>query len=174
MNPDISFNTNEITLKFLANSVYQELIGIKPDNSFADEYLFYEERLIYMFKDMLTGNYPTEQIKKIHFNYINTLIEHMKIQDRSDIIQKEYIKQVSFSKYEDSSDDKDVFDMSMNNMYLMVNNEKKEKTLDDFVLTKKIIIKEPLVSPVIKDINIKTELHKTKGVKQKNQESILK
>ena len=65
MNPDISFNTNEITLKFLANSVYQELIGIKPDNSFADEYLFYEERLIYMFKDMLTGNYPTEQIKKI-------------------------------------------------------------------------------------------------------------
>ena len=121
-----------------------------------------------MIKDMLRGKYPNDDIKKEHLNYIDTLIEYMKIQDRSDIIQQEYAKHVSFSKYEQSSEDKPMLDISTININMLnVINEPKQPTLDNFVLTKKVVIKEVPDHPVIKNIDIKTESHKTKGIKQK-------
>ena len=121
-----------------------------------------------MIKDMLRGKYPTDDIKKEHLHYIDTLIEYMKIQERSDIIQKEYAKQVSFSKYEQSSNDNPLFDISTIDINMVnIMSEQIQPTLDNFVLTKKVIIKEVPDHPVIKDIDIKTESHKTKGIKQK-------
>ena len=170
MSRDLSFNTTELTLKFLANSIYQDMMEhrIAVDRPSLDDCSFYNKRLLNMIKDMLRGNYPTDDIKKEHLQYIDTLIEYMKIQDRSDIIQEEYAKQVSFSKYEQSSDDKDLFDISAININMVnIANDPKQPTLDNFVLTKKVIIKEVPDHPVIKDIDIKTESHKTKGIKQK-------
>jgi len=170
MSRDLSFNTTEVTLKFLANNVYQEMMEhriavVRPS---PDDCSFYNKRLLNMIKDMLRGKYPNDDIKKEHLNYIDTLIEYMKIQDRSDIIQKEYAKQVSFSKYEQSSEDKPMLDISTIDINMLnVINEPKQPTLDNFVLTKKVVIKEVPDHPVIKNIDIKTESHKTKGIKQK-------
>ena len=144
MSCDLSFNTTELTLKFLANNIYQEMMEHKNvvERPSSEDYSFYNKRLLNMIKDMLSGKYPNDDIKKEHLNYIDTLIEYMKIQDRSDIIQNEYARQVSFSKYEQSSDDKTEFDISTIDTN-MVNgiNEPKQNTLDNFVLTKKVIIK---------------------------------
>jgi hypothetical protein len=171
MPADLSFNAIELTLKFLANNVYQDIMEnrIVDERPSPDDCLFYNKRLLNIITNMLEGKYPNDDIKKRHLNYIDGLIEYMKIQDRSDIIQKEHDKQVSFSKYEDSSDDKDGFDISVaNKNMLSVDIGAKQPTLDNFILTKKVIIKEDVVHPVIKTINIKTESHKTKGIKQKD------
>ena len=170
MSRDLSFNTTEVTLKFLANNVYQEMMEhriavVRPST---EDCSFYNKRVLNMIKDMLRGKYPTDDIKKEHLHYIDTLIEYMKIQDRSDIIQKEYAKQVSFSKYEQSNEDKPMFDISTIDINMVnIISEPKQPTLDNFVLTKKVIIKETPDHPIIKDIDIKTESHKTKGIKQK-------
>lgn len=168
MSLDTSFNTTEITLKFLANSLYQEMIEQRtaverPSN---EDYLFYNERLNNMIKDMLEGKYPNDDIKKEHMNYVDTLIEYMKLQDRTDILQTEYSKQVSFSKYEQHSD-AEAFDITNTDMCMMNVSECKQPTLDDFVITKKVIIKDPIPPPLIRDVDIKTESHKTKGITQK-------
>ena len=171
MSNDSSFNTTELTLKFLANNVYQDIMEnrIVDERPSPGDCLFYNKRLLNIITNMLEGKYPNDDIKKRHLNYIDGLIEYMKIQDRSDIIQNEYTKQVSFSKYEESSDDKDEFDISIANKNIMnVIVDTKQPTLDNFILTKKVIIKEDVVHPVIKTINIKTESHKTKGIKQKD------
>ena len=171
MSNDSSFNTTELTLKFLANNVYQDIIEnrIVEERPSSEDCLFYNKRLLNMITDMLEGKYPSDDIKNGHLKYIDGLIEYMKIQDRSDIIQNEYTKQVSFSKYEESSDDKDEFDISIANKNIMnVIVDTKQPTLDNFILTKKVIIKEDVVHPVIKTINIKTESHKTKGITQKD------
>lgn len=170
MSLDLSFNTIELTLKFLANSVYQEMMEHRNavERPSSEDCLFYNKRLLNMIKDMLRGKYPNDDIKKEHLNYIDKLIEYMKIQDRSDIIQKEYAKHVSFSKYEQSSEDNDLFDISSADKNMVNNiNEPKQPTLDNFVLTKKVIIKEIPDHPIIKDVDIKTESHKTKGITQK-------
>lgn len=169
MSVDMSFNTTEITLKFLANSVYQEMMEqrIAPERPSRDDYLFYNERVLNMMKEMLDGKYPNNDIKKDHLNYVDTLIEYMKLHDRTDILQKEYSKQVSFSKYEQHDDVYKEFDMSTTDKCMMNIIDHKQPTLDDFVLTKKVVIKEPVNPPTIREIDIKTESHKTKGLTQK-------
>jgi hypothetical protein len=171
MSNDSSFNTTELTLKFLANNVYQDIMEnrIVEERPSSEDCLFYNKRLLNMITDMLEGKYPTDDIKKGHLKYIDGLIEYMKIQDRSDIIQNEYTKQVSFSKYEETSEDKDEFNISLANKNMLNTKvDTKQPTLDNFILTKKVIIKEDVVHPVIKTINIKTESHKTKGITQKD------
>lgn len=171
MSTDISFNTTEITLKFLANSVYQEMMEQRTahERPSSEDYIFYSERVFNMMKEMLDGKYPNNDIKKEHLNYVDTLIEYMKSQDRTDILQQEYSKQVSFSKYEQHDDDDadNVFDIANTDKGMMNIIESKQPTLDNFVLTKKVIIKEPLPPPVIREVDIKTESHKTKGLTQK-------
>ena len=167
---DISFNTTEITLKFLANSVYQEMMEQRTvcERPSSEDYLFYSERIFNMMKEMLDGKYPNNDIKKEHLNYVDTLIEYMKLQDRTDILQKEYSKQVSFSKYEQHDDETDrIFDIANTDKCMMNIIESKQPTLDNFVLTKKVIIKDPLPPPSIREVDIKTESHKTKGIIQK-------
>ena len=166
---DMSFNTTEITLKFLANSLYQEMMEQRtaverPSN---EDYSFYNERVSNIIKEMLDGKYPNDDIKKEHMNYVDTLIEYMKLQDRTDILQKDYSKQVSFSKYEQHDDDNEVFDIANTDKCMMNISDCKQPTLDNFVLTKKVVIKEPVPLPVIREVDIKTESHKTKGVTQK-------
>ena len=164
MSVDLAFNTTELTLKFLANKVYQEVMEqkIAVDRPNNEDYLFYNKRLIDMFADMIDGKFPNDDIKKEHMYYVDTLIEYMKLHDRSDILQADHIKRVSFSKYEDSK-----FDISGADMCMLNVCETKQPTLDDFVITKKVIIKETIHPPIIRVVDIKTESHKTKGIKQK-------
>ena len=165
MSTDISFNTTELTLKFLANKIYKDMMDQKDivERPTSEDYTFYNERLGFMIKDMLAGKYPNNDIKREHLDYMNVLIEYMKSQDRTDLLQTEHAKQVSFSKYEDDMSVKkfDIEDVDKEMVQPVCN----QPTLDDFVLTKKIHIKTPLPPephPKIRAINIKTESHKTK------------
>lgn len=162
--PDSSFNANEITLKFLANNVYQELMEKKDKNPSSEDCAFYKKRILNMVKNMLNGIYPSDSVKEAHMYYVNVLIEHMKVHDRVDILQKEYPK-VSFDIPSTLTlDDECVVESNK----MMMKPTIHVPTLDDFIHTKIVKIKEPIVYPVKKEIDIKTEEHKIKGIKIKN------
>ena len=66
-NPE--FNTNQVTLKYLANSIYQDE---KEKNAHVnkkkekEEFKFYRKRIHALSKEMLKGKYPNETLKKAH------------------------------------------------------------------------------------------------------------
>lgn len=161
-------DTTALTLKFMANSIYQEIFDKKAQVSrpSKEDYKFYKKRVFNMTKEMLKGDYPNENIKRVHMHYVDILIDYMKDQDRTDIIQKDYTKCDVLNK-EIISNDKP-FDISESAKFMMKEVENTKTTLDGFVLTKKVIIKEPQPIPIIKDINIKTDEHKIKGIKLKH------
>ena len=92
--PDSDFDTNEVTLKFLANGVYQEVMkdkNSKQTKPSKEDYKFYKKRVFSLHKEMLKGKYPTDNLKRIHMNYVNELIDYMKVIDRAEILQQEHL-----------------------------------------------------------------------------------
>ena len=161
---DTSSNSieNQLTLTFLSNPLYHvnlkkhEKIG--PDKQ---ELKFYRKRILSLHKDMLRGIMPNKNIKNIHDNYVNCLINYFKMVDKKDILQEEY-NELQFDMSNNSSyNENSIKDANT----VLMDHIEKQPTLDKFV--KKIkYIQEPL-PPRQKKLNLKTENLKTKGVKTK-------
>lgn len=171
--PDPGFNQTEVTLRFLANSVYQDVIekktgATKPSKN---DYKFYRKRAFAMMKDMMRGNYPSEHLKTVHMNYVNELINYMKVQDTTDILQKDYPTQIEkeFKEMMEIETFSDIVEDA--NKLIMKDLENNGSTIDDFVTKKIIKVKEPPAAPTRREANISTSDHKTKGLKKKSKKS---
>ena len=170
--PDPAFNQNEVTLRFLANSVYQEVmekktVATEPSKS---DYKFYRKRAFAMVKDMMRGKYPSDYLKDIHMKYVNELINHMKIQDTTDILQSDYPPKSpknEDSKNEDDDSTSSIEVMEKANKLMMKETDSDITTMDDFVTKKVIKVKTPTPPPTRREANISTVEHKTKGLKKK-------
>lgn len=168
--PNPSFNETEVTLRFLANSVYQEVMEKKTavKEPTKDDYKFYKKRAFAMVKDMMRGKFPSKHLKDVHMKYVNELINYMKVQDTADILQSDYPTDELVA---DEVIDDNVFTcpelMEEANKLMMKDLDTGEPTLDDFVTKKVIRIKEPLPPPKIRVADISTDEHKTKGLKSK-------
>jgi hypothetical protein len=171
--PDSNFNANEITLRFLANNVYQEVMDKKDKKNkpTKEDYKFYKKRVYSLHKEMLKGKYPTDNLKRAHMLYVSELIEYMKVTDRTELLQKDFEKITT---------DGDAQDNASNNlspiaesctmkadMGIMKQVEGKEGSLDDFVERKTVRMTQPPPLPRKKNIDIKTAEHKIKGLKKK-------
>ena len=171
-----AFDTNKVTLMYLANSIYQEEATKNEKNNLKEkkeEEKFYRKRVFSMIKNMMKGKYPSENIKKTHKAYIYTLIEHIKMQDRCDLLQADYPQKITNNLNKQNHNINiletipEETDLSEADALLMSNtSSKKQPTLDDFVNVRKVIIKQEDPPPRLKNINIKTEDHKTKGLKK--------
>ena len=95
------------TLEYLMNPIYN--IELKKSNSinknYSKEIKFYKKRILRMFKNMLKGESTDENIKHAYDNYIKLLIEHFKMIDTNDIIQKEYNIENSCDNMDDNMDE---------------------------------------------------------------------
>ena len=168
------FDATQITLKYLANSIYQETMDKNKEqlnNLERKEIQFYKKRIYVFFKEMLKGKYPNDTLKVKHCDFVKCLIEHIKITDTSEIIQEHYNNFVPEKKIFNEN----IHEPTINNnldvdkkMFNVENNNK--NTLEDFVQIKKVKInaQEDLPYPKIKNINIKSENHRLKGVKCKS------
>ena len=168
--PDPGFNQTEVTLRFLANSVYQDVMekktGVtKPSKN---DYKFYRKRAFAMMKDMMRSNYPNEHLKTVHMNYVNELINYMKIQDTSDIFQKEYPPGTE-KEFKEDVEIGDIVEDA--NKLIMKELDNTGSTIDDFVTKKIIKVKEAFPAPTRREANISTAEHKTKGLKKKSKRS---
>lgn len=170
--PDPIFNQTEVTLRFLANSVYQDVMEkkstvIEPSNN---DYKFYRKRAFAMMKNMMRGEYPSEHLKTVHMKYVNEIINYMKVQDTTDILQKDYPpgtekKFKDFKEYMESEPSEYVLEDA--NKLIMKELDNNGSSMDNFVTKKIIKVKKPPPAPARREANISTADHKTKGLKKK-------
>jgi hypothetical protein len=163
-------NITQITLKYLANNVYQEPSqgnGIISQK----EIKFYKKRLYSSFKNMIKGEYPNETLKELHLHYIKCMIDYMKIMDKYDILQKEHdISDCILSNTVNNNVNIDTELNTDNINKIIMNIPKKTNTIEDFVEKKIVKINEnrEIPYPKIKNINIKSPEHRVKGIKKYN------
>ena len=171
--PDSTFNANEVTLRFLANNVYQEVMDKKEKKNkpTKDDYKFYKKRIFSLHKNMLRGKYPTDNLKRAHMVYVSELIEYMKVTDRTELLQKDFEKITTDGDAEDNAS-KNLSPIAESctmkaDKGIMKHVEGKEGSLDDFVERKTVRMSQPPPPPRKKNIDIKTAEHKVKGLKKK-------
>uniref|UniRef100_A0A6C0JW83 Uncharacterized protein n=1 Tax=viral metagenome TaxID=1070528 RepID=A0A6C0JW83_9ZZZZ len=94
--PENEFNAIEVTLKCLANSVYQEILKKKQvQHRTLEEYNLYSKQVDDMMQDMLKGIYVTDIIKEAHMDMVNLMIEYIKVQEKIKTLSKR-CKKVTF------------------------------------------------------------------------------
>jgi hypothetical protein len=178
-------------LDFLVNPLYQNNLKRQGENKQSDnsaDIKFYRKRIISLCKDMLKGNFESEELKKIHMNYVNELIFYFKMKDTSDILQSEYdsTKSISIINREEEEAQlkeaqlkeaqlkeaqlketqlKEIYTEDKLNKNLM--RKKNTSTLDNYVTIVKKEKEELVNYPVKKEINLKSLSLKNKGVRSK-------
>lgn len=172
--PDPTFNQTEVTLRFLANSVYQDVMEKKDvvSEPTKADYKFYRKRAFAMVKEMMRGKYQSDHLKELHMKYVNELIVHMKVQDTTDILQSDYPPKISAKTEVNDDDDNESTSsgeiVEQANKLMMKETEADLSTMDDFVTKKIIRVKIPTPPPTRREANISTLEHKTKGLKKKS------
>lgn len=163
-------------LDFLVNPLYQNNLKRQGENKQSDnsaDIKFYRKRIISLCKDMLKGKFESEELKKIHMNYVNELIFYFKMKDTSDILQSEYDSTKSISIINSEEEEaqlkeaqlKEIYTEDKLNKNLM--RKKNTSTLDNYVTIVKKEKEELVNYPVKKEINLKTSSLKNKGVRSK-------
>lgn len=159
-----NFNTNHITLKYMANSTFEEIQKNKTDVTVpsSEDLIFYKKRINSLFKKLMhTQKFPNENIKKLHLYYVNEIINYFKEIDRVELIQNEF-KSLSLETIPEEPDnlDLDYFNQLLLNKSL---EESKQSTLHNYVI-KSSSIKQPIQYPTIKKLNIKCDKFKNKKI----------
>ena len=178
---DISNNIDLITLECLTNPGFYDKYNLKKNNpnkiSKADR-KFYKKRIINETKKMLRNDFDTPALKEIFNEYVISLVDYFKIVDKRDILQEDYKNNPPQDKeYYDNVLDEilDISDNNLNNLNNLISpdqllfktaNETKKITLDNFVV-KHNPLKENIIYPEQKEINLKESSLKTKGIKPK-------
>ena len=137
-------NLNHITLTYLTNPIYHH--GVNKINDYSQiskqDKRFYRKRITALTKNMLKGEYPSDNLKIIHDNYINALILHFKMQDKSDIIQNDYVNEFDENYDVDNINDNDFLN-DISSTFITIDEanlsigKKTKKNFDKFVTVKK-------------------------------------
>ena len=167
---DISSNNiaNLATLTFLTNPLYSRELS-KNVNELTkvsmEEKKFYKKRLNQMHKQLMNEEPIDKDVKRVHDEFIKAAINYLKMTDTKDILQEEYI-----GHEEQSTGELGEFNLNDANKKI-ANIPKSKNTLDNFVTSKKVIIKPQIPPPKQKNINLTDEKLKTKGIKKKKKKN---
>lgn len=132
---------------------------------------FYRKRILAITKDLLyetdqSGNNIHSDIKYEFYNYIKTCIQYFKCQDKSDILQEDYLDILDKSV---NVDDPGEYDPMETNKVMMRSIQFKDTGLEKFV---KHVTNTPLKEPILpkkRRVNLKDPSLKEKGIhKNKN------
>ena len=153
-----SKTTDRITLEYLMNpEMYRKYKKDKIDISgteYLDERNFYAIRILNLTKEMLKGS-RNEKVEQLFNEYCKGCIDYFKFIDSMEIYQSEYTNLV-----EDNSKDLVITDISYDN-YLL---KKQPLTMKKFINIKNT---ETVYMPKGREIDLKSEKYKTKGVLKK-------
>jgi hypothetical protein len=183
----IKMETNDVTLKYLTNPYYQNVITARnkniinedePGNNITKEDIqFYRKRIVALTKDMLKGIHTNNEVKKEYEEYVHHMINYFKMVDRKDILQKQYIEEGEEKKVDEDDNDDDGIDISNIKMEkvneLMMKKTIKVANLNDFVIITNTTKKEGGEEmPKKKEIDLKSPNLKTKGIIKKGKKKI--
>ena len=163
---------DELTLEYLMNrSQYQKYMNRKTPQKLSNkkDVKFYRKRILALTKELL---YPDDRenrnccsnVDKCYETYIHACIEYFKTLDKSDIIQQDYVNMddpilqnnIDEIKSQSYADD----------LFMRTIKVQPTTTLDNFV-TRNKVVKEDVILPIQKDINLKDPELKNKGIKNK-------
>jgi hypothetical protein len=185
--------TKHATLEYLTNPLYYTILAkqknenMEMKKNFKIETKFYRKRIIALVKDMLKDSTikPTNSIRKIHDEYIYCLINYFKTQDRTDILQTQYLNEPNIDDdvlddtLDDTLDDalgenlgsekNELNELNINNANQgMMRKIVTMTTLDNFVINNSEQNKnDKKIIPIQKEVNLKCPTLKTKGIKNK-------
>jgi hypothetical protein len=125
---------------------------------------FYRKRILQLTKDLLRGNENSSIIKDSFNAYINTVIKSFKFQDEAEILQEEF-KDLEERKKQKCNKGFNSTESDKLMMKDLIN--KKKDNIKNFAIVKTKKNKEKMKTPTQKNINLKTEKLKNKGVKKK-------
>jgi len=157
--------TNLATLTFLTNPLYsKEMSNTSQDIVYqtTEDRKFYKKRLYALHKQLMHGDIVDNDIKKAHDAFIRVSIDFFKMIDKKDILQTEYDGQTL-----NTPDPPPSFDIDLTNTKIMRRLEEPKCTLDNFVTSKIVNFTKPPPPPKKKNINLKDEKLKKKGIKKK-------
>ena len=163
---DISSNiyNNNITLAYLTNPLYQSELArkvqVRSEVNLSD-IKFYRKRILALTKEMFRNEGPSQDLKKIHNEYVTSIIKHFKMTDKIDILQNEY-ESNCISRAPIPPTDFQLDEVNKSFMRTAPNTI----TLDNFVISNQIVEK-PVTYPDKKKIDLKESTLKTKGIKKK-------
>lgn len=154
--------------KYLGNKINKMIENNKHDKR------FYRKRILQLSKDMLMNTPPDTLPSDVLFafeNFIKMCIPYFKNVDKTDIIQNEYDNDLLNIISNTDEGTIDTYDVELSNKLMMRSIKMERNTLDKFVKFK-TLVKEPMIIPVQKEINLKDPSLRNKGiVKKKNIEN---
>ena len=167
---------NQVTLDCLLNKeMFNNHIRSKKAKQLNKEDIkFYKKRIYNLFREIISGKTPEDLLPDVKYAYdsfLNSSIHYFKTIDNNDLIQSEYndletpndnciynLPDISLNTTTNVEADKLLMRSIKNDIY----------TLDKYV-TKTIIKKnDETIMPKQKEINLKDEKFKIKGLKKKN------
>ena len=161
--------TNDIDLLYFSNTYgLKKLIEKKEQKKIIinkEDKKFYKKRIIQLTKDLLKGKCDNNIINASFNAYIKTAIEDFKFIDKKEIIQEEYKDLEKKKKVNKKIEEFKLIDSDK-----LMMKEIKNKTNDNiknFAVVKNKKKKDKMKTPKQKEINIKTDKLKNKGVKKK-------
>ena len=157
---DISLNM--IDLEYLTNPAFSKIKKIvKKDNHFEDT-KFYRKRIFQLTRDLLCKKHINAELENAFNNYTRTCVDYFKFIDRSEQIQKDYEKCVSHKKSAP-------FLPETPPDYLMMRNVQPiSRKITECIPIKYINAPPKPFMPKNRNINLKDEKYRSKGVIKKN------
>jgi hypothetical protein len=136
----------------------------------SDDIAFYKKRIYITTKSLLKKKKINSSVNDAFNNYAMTLIEHFKIIDTNDIIQDEFKNTQNNINICDNEPDKTVVEIETEANSFIINEKPdvNEGTLNNFVKIVKTSVKAPMIIPKQKNINLKDNHLRNKGIKIKN------
>jgi hypothetical protein len=167
---------NQVTLDCLLNKEMfnKHIRSQKSKQLNKEDRKFYRKRIFNLFKEIISGNTPTDllpDVKYAYDNFLNSAIHYFKTIDNNDIIQSEYndienLQHICGEFTQDLS-----LNMTTNNeadKLLMRTIKTDIPTLDKYVKKTFIKKKDEIILPKQKEINLKDPNLKNKGLKKNN------
>ena len=189
----MTFDQDEINLRYLANNIYYKNNKNKEDKIINnDDILFYKKRLTKIFKLQLKNYKVNSDLDNIFNDYVSQLIYKFQIEDRNEEIQNVLsnqdiaLKNITHSKNDislniqlpeqnklsltiktndNSSKTNDNSSKTNDNYNKIIYNNSQKKGLDAFVINNK---QKNVIYPKVKTININTDYYKKKRYKKNN------
>jgi hypothetical protein len=166
---------NQVTLDCLLNkemfSKHVKNQKIKSLNK--QERKFYKKRIFNLFKEILTGNQPNDllpDVKYAYENFVNSCVNFFKTIDNNDLNQEEY-KELQNNNHESNEhlESHNIFSKNDEADKLLMRSIKIDNhSLDKYVKRKSTNVKENIIMPLQKNINLQDPELKLKGLNKKN------
>jgi len=169
---------NQITLDCLLNKqILNKCVKSHKSKSLnKQERKFYKKRIFSLFKEIITGNNPTNLAPEVLYaydNFVNSCIHYFKAIDNNDLNQEEYeeleLKSNDLhSNLKELNEDLNFSKSEEADKFLMRSIKIDPPTLDKYVKIKSSKKSESIILPQQKNINLLNPELKNKGLKKKN------